>query len=104
MHQDDDHFDERIAATYDEADGEEFDPDVIDQTVGFLADLAGRGRALEFGIGTGRIALPLARRGVPVHGIDLSKAMVPRLRAKPGGDDIGVTLGDLATTTVDATS
>jgi SAM-dependent methyltransferase len=69
--------------------------------VDFLADLAGSGRALEFGIGTGRIALPLARRGVPVHGIDLSEAMVARLRAKPGGDDIGVTIGDFATTTVD---
>ena len=55
------------------------------------------GRALELGIGTGRIALPLARRGVPVHGIDLSRAMVARLRAKPGGDRIGVTIGDFAT-------
>jgi SAM-dependent methyltransferase len=99
--QDDGYFDERIAAKYDEDDGEEFDPEVIDQTVEFLAELAGRGRALEFGIGTGRIALPLARRRVPVHGIDLSKAMVARLRAKPGGDDIGVTIGDFATTTVD---
>jgi hypothetical protein len=57
VHQDDGYFDERIAAKYDEADDEEFDPEVIDQTVGFLADLAGVGRALEFGIGTGRIAL-----------------------------------------------
>jgi SAM-dependent methyltransferase len=101
VHQDDGYFDERIAASYDESDDEEFDPEVIDQTVDFLADLAGSGRALEFGIGTGRIALPLARRGVPVHGIDLSKAMVERLRAKPGGEDIGVTIGDFATTRVD---
>ena len=100
MHNDG-YFDERIAAKYDESDDEEFDPKVIDQTVDFLADLAGSGHALEFGIGTGRIALPLARRGVPVHGIDLSEAMVSRLRAKPGGDDIGVTIGDFATTTVD---
>ena len=100
MH-DDGYFDERVAATYDESEGETFDPAVIDFTVDVLAELAGEGRALEFGIGTGRIALPLARRGVPVHGIDLSKAMVSRLRAKPGGDDIGVTIGDLATTTVD---
>jgi SAM-dependent methyltransferase len=98
---DDGYFDERIAAKYDESDDEEFDLAVIDQTVDFLADLAGTGRALEFGIGTGRIALPLARRGVPVHGIDLSEAMVARLRAKPGGDDIAVTIGDFATTTVD---
>jgi SAM-dependent methyltransferase len=101
VHQDDGYFDERIAAKYDEDDGEEFDPEVIDQTVGFLADLARGGRALEFGIGTGRIALPLARRGVPVLGIDLSEAMVARLRAKPGGDDIGVTIGDFATTAVE---
>jgi SAM-dependent methyltransferase len=98
---DDGYFDERIAARYDESDGEEFDPAVIDQTVDFLADLAGGGRALEFGIGTGRIALPLARRGVDVHGCDLSRAMVARLRAKPGGDDIGVTIGDFASTRVD---
>ena len=61
------------------------------------------GAALELGIGTGRIALPLARRGVPVHGIDLSPAMVARLRAKPGAEDIGVTMGDFATTRVDGT-
>ena len=100
MH-DDGYFDERTAARYDESDDEEFDPEVIDQTVDFLADLAGSGRALEFGIGTGRIALPLAQRGVSVHGIDMSEAMVARLGAKPGGDDIGVTIGDFSTTTVE---
>src|SRR5436853_707433 len=78
-----------------------FDPAVVEPTVDFLAELAGSGRALELGIGTGRIALPLAQRGVPVHGIDLSKAMVAQLRAKPGGADVGVTIGDFATTTVD---
>jgi len=98
---DDGYFDEQIAAKYDESDDEEFDPEIIDQTVDFLAELAGSGRALEFGIGTGRIALPLARRGVSVHGIDMSEAMVSRLRAKPGGDDIGVTIGDFTTTTVE---
>ena len=77
-----------------------FDPAVVDPVVDFLAELVGSGRALELGIGTGRIALPLARRGVPVHGIELSKAMVARLRAKPGGDDIGVTIGDFASATV----
>ena len=60
-------------------------------------------RALELGIGTGRIALPLAHRGVPVHGIELSQAMVARLRAKPGGETIHVTIGDFATTKVDGT-
>src|SRR5688500_13228677 len=78
-----------------------FDARLVESTVDFLADLAGGGRALELGIGTGRIALPLAQRGVPVHGIDLSKAMVAKLRAKPGGEAIGVTIGDFATTTVD---
>ena len=63
--------------------------------------LAGDGDALELGIGTGRIALPLAERGVRVHGIDLSEAMVARLQAKPGAEQIGVTVGDFASTTVD---
>jgi SAM-dependent methyltransferase len=80
-----------------------FDAGEVDPVVDLLAELAGSGRALELGIGTGRIALPLARRGVPVHGIELSKAMAARLRAKPGGDDVGVTIGDFATTTVDGT-
>ncbi|QFG24385.1 class I SAM-dependent methyltransferase [Actinomadura sp. WMMB 499] len=96
----DDHFGEDVAATYDDPSGEMFAPEAIDPAVDLLAELAGDGRALELGIGTGRIALPLARRGVPVHGIDLSAAMVARLRAKPGGDAIGVTMGDFATTRV----
>jgi SAM-dependent methyltransferase len=100
---DDGYFGERVAARYDEASAEMFDPAVVEPAVDVLAELAGDGGALEFGIGTGRVALPLARRGVPVHGIELSKAMVARLRAKPGGDDIGVTIGDFATATVDAT-
>jgi SAM-dependent methyltransferase len=98
---DDGYFDEPVAARYDELEQEMFEPAVVDATVDFLAELAGDGRALELGIGTGRIALPLAERGVPVHGIDLSNAMVERLRAKPGGDAIGVTIGDFATTRVD---
>ena len=80
-----------------------FDPAVVDPAVSFLADLAGDGRRLELGIGTGRIALPLSRRGVRVHGIELSPAMVAQLRAKPGADAIGVTIGDFATTRVDGT-
>ncbi len=99
MH-DDGYFDERVAARYDESSGGMFDPAVVAPVVDFLVALAGNGRALELGIGTGRIALPLAQRGVRVHGIDLSTAMVARLRAKPGGDAIGVTIGDFATTTV----
>ncbi len=78
-----------------------FDLSVVDPAVDFLAALARNGRALELGIGTGRIALPLAQRGVRVHGIDLSMAMVARLRAKPGGEHIGITIGDFATTVVE---
>ena len=103
MTDDDGYFDERVAATVRRVDAEMFDPAVVDPVVDFLVELAGSGRALELGIGTGRIALPLAQRGVPVHGIELSKAMVARLRAKPGGEDIDVTIGDFATTTVDGT-
>jgi SAM-dependent methyltransferase len=97
----DGYFDEPVAARYDDSESEMFDPAVVEATVDFLADLAGSGRALELGIGTGRIAVPLAARGVPVHGIDMSRAMVARLREKPGAEQIGVTIGDFATTTVD---
>ena len=103
VHADDGYYDEQVAARYDESAAEMFDPGVVDPVVDLLVELAGGGPALELGIGTGRIALPLARRGVSVHGIELSKAMVARLRAKPGGEDIGVTIGDFATTTVDGT-
>ncbi len=91
------YFGESIAATYDESSADMFDPAAVEPAVDVLAELAGTGRALELAVGTGRIALPLARRGVPVHGIDLSRPMVARLRAKPGGDSIGVTIGDFAT-------
>lgn len=97
----DGYFGERAAASYD--DPSITAPDVVDPVVDFLADLAGDGRALEFAIGTGRIGLPLADRGIEVHGIELSKAMVARLRAKPGGEAIPVTIGDMATTRVDGT-
>ncbi len=95
-----DYFGEDVAAHYDDDASGMFDPAVIEPAVDFLHELAGNGAALELGIGTGRIALPLARRGVRVHGIDLSEAMLARLRAKPGADAIGVTVGDFATTTV----
>jgi SAM-dependent methyltransferase len=101
--QGDGYFDERVAARYDESAAELFDRGVVDPVVDFLAGLAGSGRALELGIGTGRIALPLAERGVPVHGIDLSSAMVARLREKAGGSEIGVTIGDFSTTVVEGT-
>jgi SAM-dependent methyltransferase len=96
-----DYFGEEVAARYDGSVGEHFEPEVIEATVDFLAELAGEGPALELGIGTGRIALPLSQRGVRVHGIDLSDAMVARLREKPGGDEIDVAIGDFATTRVE---
>jgi SAM-dependent methyltransferase len=96
-----DYFGEDVAARYDEGSADMFDPAVLGPTVDFLAGLAGEGAALELGIGTGRVALRLSERGVPVHGIDLSEAMVARLRAKPGAEQIGVTIGDFATTRVD---
>jgi SAM-dependent methyltransferase len=96
-----DYFDERIAERYDDELADQSTPEVVDPVVDFLVDLAGDGDALELGIGTGRIALPLSQRGVPVHGIDLSPAMVGRLRAKSGADAIPVTIGDIATATVD---
>ncbi len=101
MDDEDGYFGERVAASYDDPSDDMFDPALLDTVADVLAELADGGRALELGIGTGRIALPLARRGVPVHGIDLSRAMVARLRVKPGGDAIGVTIGDFATTRVD---
>jgi SAM-dependent methyltransferase len=97
------YFGEGVAARYDESCANMFEPAVVDRVVEVLAGLAGGGRALELGIGTGRIALPLARRGVAVHGIDLSRSMVARLRAKPGGEAIGVTIGDFATAKADGT-
>jgi SAM-dependent methyltransferase len=96
-----DYFGEPMAERYDESAADMFEPAVVDPVVDFLAGLAGHGAALELGIGTGRIALPLAQRGIRVHGIDLSGAMAARLRAKPGAEQIGVTIGDFATTTVE---
>src|SRR5947208_13270624 len=98
-----DYFGDRVAEGYDDPTDEMFQPAAVDPVVDFLAGLAGDGAALELGIGTGRIALPLSQRGVRVHGIDLSDAMVARLRAKPGGDEIEVAIGDFATTRVEGT-
>nr|WP_240992739.1 MULTISPECIES: class I SAM-dependent methyltransferase [Mesorhizobium] len=92
-------FDEKIAATYDDDKGISA-PEVIEPAVDLLAELAGGGRALEFAIGTGRIALPLARQGVQVEGIELSRPMVSRLRAREGGAEISVAIGDMVTTDV----
>jgi SAM-dependent methyltransferase len=98
-----DHFGEDVAARYDESLVGSPELAELDATVDFLADLAAAGPALELGVGTGRVALPLARRGVRVHGIELSDAMVARLREKPGAEDVDVTIGDFATARVDGT-
>src|SRR3954467_12898062 len=98
-----DHFGERVAERYDASLPEMFDRAEVEPVVDFLAELAGDGAALELGVGTGRIALPLARRGARGHGGDLSEAMVARLRAKPGAEQVAVTVGDFASTRVDGT-
>jgi SAM-dependent methyltransferase len=128
---DDGVFDERAARGYDAHHAARFSPEVLEPTVAFLADLVGdhahghpvdrpvgwpveclgahpageaaRGRALELAIGTGRVALPLAERGIEVVGIERSRAMVAQMAAKPGAERIPVTIGDMATTSVDGT-
>jgi hypothetical protein len=90
-----------VARRYDETSADMFAPEVVGPAVEFLAALAGDGAALELGVGTGRIALPLSERGVRVHGIDLSPAMVAELRSKPGAERIDVTIGDFASTRVE---
>jgi SAM-dependent methyltransferase len=96
-----DHFGPEVAARYDEDSAAMFAPEALAPAVERLAALAGDRPALELAIGTGRVALPLAARGVAVTGIELSEAMVAELRAKPGGDAIPVAIGDMATTRVD---
>jgi Methyltransferase domain len=97
------HFDAWMAQRMERLWPEVFDPTFVDPSVDFLAGLAGSGAALEFGIGTGRVALPLRQRGVRVHGIELSPAMAAQLQAQPGASDIDVTIGDFATTEVPGT-
>jgi hypothetical protein len=94
-----DHFGE-IAGRYDDTLGARGTPEVVEATVDFLEQRAAGGAALEFAVGTGRVAIPLAARGLSVSGIELSAPMVEQLRAKPGGDGIDVTLGDMTTTRV----
>ncbi len=100
---DDGIFDKRVARTYDAASAGMFTPDVLGPAVDFLCALVGDGRALEFAVGTGRVALALSERGVGVAGIELSRAMTQQLKAKPGSERIPVTIGDMATTRVDGT-
>lgn len=93
-------WDEETAAVYDEEAAEMFAPEVVEPVVDFLARLAGSGAALEFAVGTGRIGIPLMRRGVPVSGIELSASMTSRLRSKVSEEDLPVVVGDMATTQV----
>lgn len=97
------YFDEQAAARYDATSAQMYDPTVLDPAVDFLADLAADGAALEFAIGTGRVALPLSARGVRVSGIDISPWMADQLREKPGADQIEVIVGDYTTTRVHGT-
>ena len=97
------YFDERIAKSYEDKWPDLHTPEMVNPAVDFLFDLVGTGPALELGIGTGRIALPLRQRGVLVHGIELSPAMVEQLRSKKGSEEIGVTIGDFSTADVDGT-
>jgi len=94
-------FPESVAAAYDDDPQAVNDPGEIARTVDVLASLAGIGPVLEFAVGTGRIACPLSERGVAVRGIELSRAMAARIPAKPGGELIEVTIGDMCTTRVD---
>jgi SAM-dependent methyltransferase len=94
------YFDDPVALSYDADSAEMFADAVVTPAIDVLAELAGGGPALEFGIGTGRLAIPLHQRGVPVHGIDLSEAMIAQLQAKPAGSGIDVTIGDFASARV----
>lgn len=96
----DEHLDPSVAATYDEAVAERFTAAAIEPTVAVLAELANGGSAIEFAVGTGRVALPLAAAGVAVHGIDFSEPMLAELRRKPGADAVAVTHGDMTTSRV----
>lgn len=98
LDQPDAHLDPVTAESYDRAHGGAFDPDLIGRTVDLLAELAGDGRAVEFAIGTGRIAIPLAIRGVPVAGMDLSEPMLDQLRAKPQAGTVDAVQGDMTNT------
>ena len=89
-------FDDGVAERYDQSVADMFTPAVLEPTIDFLVQLCGDGAALEFAVGTGRVAIPLAARGVRVHGLEISPAMVARMKAKPGAEGIDVTIGDMA--------
>jgi 16S rRNA A1518/A1519 N6-dimethyltransferase RsmA/KsgA/DIM1 with predicted DNA glycosylase/AP lyase activity len=90
-------WDRELAEVYDQTYRAKFEPSVLDPMIDLLAGLARGGPALEFAVGTGRVALPLSARGVRVHGLELSPHMAAQLRAKPGAGDVPVTIGDMTT-------
>ena len=92
-------YGDRIAGVYDDL----YRPAIVSERVDIFEELAAGGRALELGVGTGTYALPLAARGVKVHGIDASRAMVDQLRIKEGGEAMPVTIGDFADVEVEGT-
>lgn len=96
----DQHLNPLIAATYDAACSDRFAEDAVAPAVNLLADLVGSGTAVEFAVGTGRLALPLALRGIPVRGIDFSEPMLAELRKKRGAEAVSLTLGDITETQV----
>ena len=96
-------WDRDVAEVYDATYSAMFEAAVLDPTVDRLAELAQRGPALEFAAGTGRVTLPLSARGISVHGLELSPHMADQLRAKPGGEAITLTVGDMSTTRVTGT-
>ena len=97
------YFDKRVAKDYEARWPHLFEPSMIEPAVKFIADHADGGPVLELGVGTGRLALQLSARGLEVHGIELSPAMVAEMRKKPGADAIAVTIGDMATTELGST-
>ena len=96
-------WDDEVAGVYDKTYSAAFDPSVLDPAVSMLTELARGGPALEFAIGTGRVALPLSARGVAVHGLELSRPMAEQLFAKPGADAIPVTIGNMTSARVPGT-
>ena len=93
-------WDRATAERYDADSSDMFSPEILDPAVDFLAELAAGGAALEFAVGTGRVAVPLASRGVPVSGIELSAPMVEQLRKKASADEIPVVVGDMTMSTM----
>jgi SAM-dependent methyltransferase len=96
-------WDRQIAEVYDKTYAAQFEPAVLGPMLSVLAGLAGGGPALEFAAGTGRVALALSARGIPVHGIELSPHMAEQMRAKPGADAVPLTIGDMTSTRVPGT-